>query len=44
VRYDSPQAIGVEEILLGIRKTAENDQDGLGKGMSVFEMLYASKK
>lgn len=43
-RYDIPQAIGVEEILLGIRKTAENDQDGLGKGMSVFEMLYASKK
>lgn len=43
-RYLAPEAKGVEEILLGIRNTAENDQDALGKGMSLFEMLYASQK
>jgi exonuclease VII small subunit len=43
-RYLAPEARGVEEILMGIRKTAENDQDALERGMAVFEMLYASQK
>ncbi|HSB51600.1 MAG TPA: chromate resistance protein ChrB domain-containing protein, partial [Dissulfurispiraceae bacterium] len=43
-RYLAPEAKGVEEILLGLRKTAENDVDALAKGISVFEMLYASQK
>ncbi len=43
-RYYVPEARGIEEILLGIRKTAQNDHDALEKGMSVFEMFYASQK
>lgn len=42
-KYNTPEARGVEEILLGIRKTFKGDADILEKGMSVFEMLYASK-
>ncbi len=33
---------GVEEILRGIRKTSKDDRTSLERGMSVFEMLYAS--
>ena len=42
-KYGKPEAAGVEDILAGIRKTAKNDADGLGKGMAAFEMLYQSK-
>lgn len=42
-RYKSPEAKGIEDILLGIRKTAKNDSEALEKGMYVFEMLYVSK-
>lgn len=42
-KYSPPEAKGIEEILLGIRKTIPNDMDALEKGISVFEMLYASK-
>jgi hypothetical protein len=42
-RYSSPEARGIEEILLGIRKTAKGDLEALEKGIAVFEMLYASK-
>lgn len=42
-KYKTPEARGIEEILLGIRKTSNNDIDALEKGMAVFEMLYASK-
>jgi len=41
-KYSSPEAKGVEEILLGIRKTGKNDKDIIERGMDVFEMLYAS--
>ncbi|MBI3592724.1 MAG: chromate resistance protein [Nitrospirae bacterium] len=42
-KFGSPEARGIEEILIGIRKTAKDDSEALQKGMTVFEMLYASK-
>ena len=42
-KYSKPEAAGVEEILVGIRKTAKKDADGLERGMAAFEMLYQSK-
>jgi hypothetical protein len=42
-KFGNPSARGLEDILTGIRKTAKDDRDALEKGMSVFEMLYASK-
>jgi type II secretory pathway component PulJ len=42
-KFGNPEAPGVEEILMGIRKTAKNDADALEQGMAVFEMLYQSK-
>jgi hypothetical protein len=43
-KFQSPEAMGVEEILNGIRKTAGNDHEALSQGMKVFAMLYAAKK
>ncbi len=42
-KYKNPESKGVEDILIGIRKTAKDDAEILEKGMTVFEMLYASK-
>lgn len=42
-KYGKPEAAGVEEILSGIRKTAQGDADALERGMAVFEMLYQTK-
>jgi hypothetical protein len=42
-KYGNPDATGVEEILMGIRKTVKNDSDALERGMAVFEMLYQAK-
>ncbi|MDP3297030.1 MAG: chromate resistance protein [Thermodesulfovibrionia bacterium] len=42
-KYKNPEAKGIEDILMGIRKTAKDDAEILEKGMVVFEMLYASK-
>ena len=42
-KFSAPDAQGIGEILLGIRKTARDDMDMLNRGMGVFEMLYASK-
>ncbi len=42
-KYNVPDAQGIGEVLLGIRKTGKNDKDILKKGMEVFDMLYASK-
>jgi hypothetical protein len=42
-KYRSAEAKGLEDILIGIKKTAKDDRDALEKGMQVFEMLYASK-
>jgi hypothetical protein len=42
-KYKSAEARGLEDILIGIRKTAKDDRDALEKGMQVFEMLYMSK-
>jgi len=42
-KYSNPEARGLEDILSGLRKTAKKDNELLEKGMSVFEMLYASK-
>jgi len=41
-RYGHPEAAGIEEVLTGIRKTSKDDATMLDKGISVFEMLYAS--
>ncbi len=43
-RFNVPDAPGIGEVLLGVRKTGKSDKDILGRGMDVFEMLYASKK
>ncbi|MGC1456213.1 MAG: chromate resistance protein ChrB domain-containing protein [Nitrospirota bacterium] len=43
LQYGNPEATGVEEILMGIRKTIKNDSDALERGMAVFEMLYQAK-
>lgn len=42
-KYKSAEAKGLEDILIGVRKTAKDDRDALEKGMQVFEMLYMSK-
>lgn len=42
-KYKSAEAKGLEDILIGIRKTAKDDKDALDKGMQVFEMFYMSK-
>jgi hypothetical protein len=39
-----PEAVGVEELLKGIRKMGTDDRGTLEKGMALFEMLYASKR
>ena len=41
-KFLSPQAGGVETILLGLRKTAKDDRDALEEGIKVFERLYAA--
>ncbi len=41
-KYDTPEAKGIEEILMGIRKMSKDDADALERGMAVFEPLYAS--
>jgi len=43
-KYQAPEAIGVELILSGIKKTVQDDHGALAQGMQVFEMLYQSKK
>jgi len=42
-KFNAIEAKGLEDILEGIRRTAKNDREALQKGMTVFEMLYASK-
>lgn len=42
-KFHAVEAKGMEHILEGIRRTAKNDLDALEKGMTIFEMLYASK-
>ena len=42
-KFNAGEAKGIEHILEGIRRTAKSDHDALEKGMTVFEMLYASK-
>jgi len=42
-KYKSAEAMGLEDILRGIRMTAKNDAEALEKGMAVFEMLYVSR-
>ncbi len=42
-KFRAPDAKGIGEILLGIRKTGKGDKDILARGMNVFEMLYVSK-
>ncbi len=43
-KYRNPAAEGLREILDGIRKSVTDDHEALDKGMSIFEMLYASKR
>jgi len=42
-KYKNSETKGIEDILMGIRKTAKDDMEILEKGMTVFDMLYASK-
>lgn len=42
-KFKTPEAKGIEEILVGIRKTSKSDADALERGMGIFEMLYESK-
>jgi len=42
-KYVSPESAGIENILRGIRKIAQDDADALERGMTIFEMLYQSK-
>jgi hypothetical protein len=41
-KFAHPQASGVETILLGIRKTAQDDAAALEEGITVFARLYAA--
>jgi len=41
-KYPAPEAQGIEELLKGIRKTGKADGEILEKGMTLFELLYAS--
>lgn len=43
-KFSCPEAKGIGEILLGIRKAGMDDRDILEKGMDLFEMLYISNK
>lgn len=42
-RFHNPESRGIEEILIGIRKTARSDKEILEKGMALFDMVYSSK-
>ncbi len=42
-KYKNADSKGIEDILIGIRKTVKDDAEILEKGMNVFEMFYASK-
>ena len=42
-KFKAAEARGLEDILIGIRKTAKDDRDAIEKGIQVFEMLYMSK-
>jgi hypothetical protein len=41
-KFASPQAAGLESILLGIRRTAATDQDALEEGIKIFARLHAA--
>lgn len=41
-KYRVPETKLIEDILIGIRKTAKSDLEALDKGMAVFDMLYAA--
>ncbi len=43
-KYTVPEAKGIEDILIGIRKTAMNDLEALERGIALFDMLYASRR
>ncbi len=42
-KYSSYDSKGIEEILIGLRKTLKDDMEILEKGIDIFRMLYASK-
>lgn len=42
-KFETSEAKGIEEILIGIRKTSKDNTEALEKGMAIFEMLYTSK-
>lgn len=41
-KYTPAEAKGLENILLGIRKSTQNDKEALEKGINIFEMLYTA--
>ena len=42
-KFRNPEAKGIEDILSGIRKTAKDDNESMGKGIAIFEMLHVSR-
>jgi len=42
-KYGHRETSGIEEVLMGIRKTVKDDTEMLEKGMTVFEMMYQSR-
>ncbi len=42
-KYGNPETAGLEEILIGIRKSHKDDAAALEQGMRTFEMMYMSK-
>lgn len=43
-KYGNPETRGLGDILSGLRKSTDDDAELLEKGISIFEMLYMSKK
>lgn len=41
-KYQAPEARGIEDLLVGLRKTTRDDHELLDRGIHIFEMLYAS--
>ncbi|MBF0344911.1 MAG: chromate resistance protein [Nitrospirae bacterium] len=43
-RNGTPETKAIEELLVGLDRTARDDLEALQMGMTLFEMLYASKR
>jgi hypothetical protein len=41
-KFLNPQVVGVEAILLGLRKSVKDDREALEEGIKVFDRLYVA--